>query len=143
MLSIAFILMLSVGVSGDNPGDPLEQFAWKNRVILVFHSEKNAAVAAQQLAVLKKDGKEFDDRDLVLGVVDGGSKGSIDGASIGAKDAATLQQTFNQTNSDFLIVLIGKDGGVKLKEQIAVPASTIFDLIDSMPMRRSEMRRNQ
>ncbi|MEQ8810061.1 MAG: DUF4174 domain-containing protein [Imperialibacter sp.] len=143
MLSIALILMLSVGLSEAQPGDPLEHYAWKKRVILVFHSEKNAAVAAQQLAVLKKDGKEFDDRDLVSGTIADGSKGSIGGKLINTRDAAVLQQRFNPANEDFLVVLMGKDGGVKLKEQIVVPASTIFDLIDSMPMRRSEMRRNQ
>lgn len=135
--------MLSVGLSEAQPGDPLEQFAWKNRVILVFHSESHVGTALEQVALFKKRQKEFNDRDLVLGVIDGGRKGAIDGTLIDAKDAAGLQQTFNPTNGDFLVVLIGKDGSVKLKEQTVVPASTIFNLIDSMPMRRSEMRRNQ
>lgn len=135
--------MLSVGLSEAQPGDPLEHYAWKNRVVLVFHSDAKADAAVEQIALFKRQEKELDDRDLVLGVVDSGSKGSIDGASIGAKDAATLQQTFNPANSDFLIVLIGKDGGVKLKEQTVVPVETIFDLVDAMPMRRAEMRRNQ
>ena len=40
-------------------------------------------------------------------------------------------------------VLVGKDGGVKLKlETIADPA-TIFTLIDGMPMRRAEIRRKK
>ncbi|WP_193217885.1 MULTISPECIES: DUF4174 domain-containing protein [unclassified Imperialibacter] len=135
--------MLAIGLGGEKSGDPLEQFAWKNRVILVFHSEKNAAVAAQQLAVLKKDGKEFDDRDLVSGTIADGSKGSIGGKLINTRDAAVLQQRFNPANEDFLVVLIGKDGGVKLKEHTSVSQAAIFDLIDSMPMRRSEMKKNQ
>ncbi|WP_339793836.1 MAG: DUF4174 domain-containing protein [Imperialibacter sp.] len=135
--------MLAIGLGGQKPIDPLEQFAWKNRIVLVFHSESNAEIGVEQVALFKKQQKEFDDRDLVLGVIDSGGNGAIDGASIGAKDAATLQQTFNPANSDFLIVLIGKDGGVKLKEQTVVPVETIFDLVDAMPMRRAEMRRNQ
>jgi hypothetical protein len=139
---IAFALMLAIGLGGEKSGDPLEQFAWKNRIVLVFHSGAKADAAVEQIALFKRQEKELDDRDLVLGVIDSGGKGSIDGASIGNKDAATLQQTFNPANSDFLVVLIGKDGGVKLKEQTVVPVETIFDLVDSMPMRRAEMRRN-
>jgi len=135
--------MLAIGLGGQKSIDPLERFAWKNRIVLVFHSESNAGIGVEQVALFKKQQKEFDDRDLVLGVIDSGGNGAIDGASIGAKDAATLQQTFNPANSDFLIVLIGKDGGVKLKEQIVVPVETIFYLVDAMPMRRAEMRRNQ
>ncbi|WOK04791.1 DUF4174 domain-containing protein [Imperialibacter roseus] len=143
MISIAFVLMSMVGLGGEKSGDPLVPFAWKNRIILFFHSESNAGIGVEQVALFKKQQKEFDDRDLVLGVIEGGRNGAIGGASIGAKDAATLQQTFNPTHSHFLIVLIGKDGGVKLKEQTVVSVETIFDLVDSMPMRRAEMRRNQ
>lgn len=38
------------------------------------------------------------------------------------------------------VVLIGKDGGVKLVSQ-QLELERLFDLIDSMPMRREEMRR--
>ncbi|MEQ8688433.1 MAG: DUF4174 domain-containing protein [Imperialibacter sp.] len=135
--------MLVIGLGGQKSIEPLERFAWKNRIVLVFHSGAKADAAVEQIALFKRQEKELDDRDLVLGVVDSGSKGLIDGTLISAEDAATLQQTFNPANSDFLIVLIGKDGGVKLKEQTVVPVETIFDLVDAMPMRRAEMRRNQ
>lgn len=38
------------------------------------------------------------------------------------------------------IVLIGKDGGIKLKKPFVLSAEHIFDVIDSMPMRRAEMK---
>lgn len=38
------------------------------------------------------------------------------------------------------VLLIGKDGGIKLKKPFIVKPQTIFDLVDSMPMRRAEMR---
>jgi len=41
----------------------------------------------------------------------------------------------------FEILLVGKDGGVKLRRNTPVAASEIAALIDTMPMRRSEMRR--
>jgi hypothetical protein len=38
------------------------------------------------------------------------------------------------------VLLIGKDGGVKLRAEEPLPAAEFFALIDTMPMRRREMR---
>ena len=39
----------------------------------------------------------------------------------------------------FAATLVGKDGGEKLSSGEPVAAAEIFSLIDSMPMRRSQM----
>jgi hypothetical protein len=41
----------------------------------------------------------------------------------------------------FQLLLVGKDGGVKLRKTDPVAAAEIIALIDTMPMRQSEMRR--
>jgi hypothetical protein len=41
----------------------------------------------------------------------------------------------------FEVILVGKDGGVKLRRGQPVAAAEITALIDTMPMRQSEMRR--
>ena len=41
----------------------------------------------------------------------------------------------------FALRLVGKDGGVKLARSKPVPMEEIYALIDTMPMRRSEMKR--
>ena len=41
---------------------------------------------------------------------------------------------------DFAIVLIGKDGGEKLRRTTLLPIAELFALVDAMPMRRAEMR---
>ena len=40
----------------------------------------------------------------------------------------------------FEIVLIGKDGGVKLRSKTPLDVETLYAVIDAMPMRRREMR---
>ena len=40
----------------------------------------------------------------------------------------------------FEVLLVGKDGGVKLRREAPVAASEITALIDTMPMRQEEMR---
>ena len=44
---------------------------------------------------------------------------------------------------NFGVVLIGKDGGVKLESSVPVKTAKLFDLIDSMPMRIHEMKSGQ
>ena len=41
----------------------------------------------------------------------------------------------------FRIVLIGKDGGVKLDQAKGISIQEVFDLIDTMPMRQAEIRK--
>ncbi|MEO1019351.1 MAG: DUF4174 domain-containing protein, partial [Pseudomonadota bacterium] len=54
--------------------------------------------------------------------------------------AADLRDAFGVENSDFRVLLIGKDGGVKLRSNEWVSAHEVFALIDTMPMRRREMQ---
>ena len=39
-----------------------------------------------------------------------------------------------------IAILVGKDGGVKLRQNAQVKLNDIFALIDAMPMRQEEMR---
>lgn len=41
----------------------------------------------------------------------------------------------------FEVLLVGKDGGVKLRRDTPVAAAAITGLIDTMPMRQDEMKR--
>ena len=40
----------------------------------------------------------------------------------------------------FKLVLVGKDGGVKLEQDAVLAPEELFAVIDRMPMRRNEMR---
>ena len=41
----------------------------------------------------------------------------------------------------FSLILVGKDGGIKLKSGDQVDLTEVFELIDSMPMRQGEMQK--
>jgi hypothetical protein len=53
---------------------------------------------------------------------------------------ASIQKRFDVSPKSFAVVLVGKDGGVKLKRNVKVRLEEVFTLIDSMPMRQDEMR---
>jgi hypothetical protein len=54
-----------------------------------------------------------------------------------------VRQTLGITPGSFAVVLIGKDGGVKRKDSKPIDPKVLFETIDTMPMRRQEMRTNK
>lgn len=55
----------------------------------------------------------------------------------GAGDpATTLRRRYALPTHGFAVILIGKDGGIKLRQPGPIPVSTLEKTIDAMPMRR-------
>jgi hypothetical protein len=68
----------------------------------------------------------------------------IHGQSPPASEAKALRTRYGaEDGSTFTALLIGKDGGVKWRDREPADLSRIFSLIDSMPMRRQEMTRQE
>lgn len=108
--------------------DVLRDYLWTNRVIITFSTNESTP---ERLLLIKQIAQypcEFRKRDLV----------HIDLIS-GSVDYQSLSQRFAMEGKDFKLVLIGKDGKIKL-QATAVALEDIFALIDTMPMRKKEMR---
>jgi hypothetical protein len=58
-----------------------------------------------------------------------------------AADRQYWQKELGQSLTQFAVVLIGKDGGVKRTSAKPLPPADLFNTVDKMPMRRQEMRR--
>lgn len=52
-----------------------------------------------------------------------------------------LFKKYQVSNRDFTVLLIGKDGYVKLRSKEVVTPKRIYALVDAMPMRKDEMRK--
>jgi hypothetical protein len=61
-------------------------------------------------------------------------------ASLSEDELAAMRHHFKVEPSEFLVILIGKDGGEKLNSRTPVPVDQLTQLIDSMPMRKSETK---
>jgi hypothetical protein len=55
------------------------------------------------------------------------------------KSVQNIRRRLGVQAGPFQVLLIGKDGGVKLRSSEPVSVKDIFGLIDSMPMRQQEM----
>ena len=64
-----------------------------------------------------------------------------DGAHLTVSESRALRERYAVRADRFAVMLVGKDGGVKRSEDETVEMRSIYELIDTMPMRRSEMQR--
>ncbi|MBR8832877.1 MAG: DUF4174 domain-containing protein [Stigonema ocellatum SAG 48.90 = DSM 106950] len=112
----------------------------KNRLLLVFTPSEQNRAYQQQIQLFSQYKQGFADRDLVLVQVLAQGNSYANGEEISSSSAAQLRHRFGVSNSDFRVVLVGKDGGTKRSDSNPVHASAIFNEIDAMPMRRQEMR---
>jgi hypothetical protein len=100
--------------------------AGSTRPLYIFAPAADDARLAAQRDIIAARAAGFAERDVPVKEVVG---------------ASALRVRFGVPVDQFRVVLVGKDGGVKLSSLKPVSASQIFALIDAMPMRRDEMRR--
>jgi outer membrane receptor for Fe3+-dicitrate len=116
--------------------DSLTQFHWVNRV-LILNGSADSAAFEQQVAVLKSRSNDLAERDMVVLHVSDDEVRTIYGAAQKV-DADALKSQAQLSGSGFQVVLVGKDGGVKLRSNTAISDVELFDIIDRMPMRQAE-----
>ena len=119
---------------------PLENWKWKNRVLIVC-APFSSSVYSSQLDELMKVPGSVPDRDIIIL---GFHEDSVRNESSNglAPVALDLKKYYNLTN-EFRVILIGKDGGIKLDKRSPVTSEEVFKLIDSMPMRKQEISRKR
>jgi hypothetical protein len=118
----------------------VEHFQWKKRLLLVFAAE-NSHPHYQSLAneIFYRQA-DVNDRDLVVFEILESGTSRMNGRPIEPQKAASIRKQFGIAPDEFTVILVGKDGGIKLKRNDQVRLEEIFRLIDSMPMRQEEMR---
>ena len=118
----------------------LEKYRWEHRLLLVFAPDADSTLYLRQQQMLLDSKPGLNERDIVVisvlrAVVEVGGKPDAAASSVELRDA------FNVSPHEFRVVLIGKDGGVKLRQEEPISMADLFALIDAMPMRKQEMGR--
>ena len=98
--------------------DTLAALRWQARPVVVLGPE---AQVARQIADLQGHAEQLAEREVVI-LTDGPGADAL------------------RDGQGFQVLLIGKDGGIKMRSARPVAAEDILSLIDSMPMRQQEMR---
>ena len=135
---LAPILLSSLLLSSFTKETPLwekmQSLAWKNRVIVLYAPEAGSEEFRQQKQILAEKTQELKERDLVV----------IEcvGKQLSPEDKNYVAHHFMHDLSGFGVWLVGKDGGTKLSGTKPVTTEKFFGLVDSMPMRQAEMKRD-
>ena len=79
---------------------------------------------------------------MVIGPVVSKGNSTLDGQAINADESRRLVNQYAIGENAFSVVLIGKDGGEKLRVDEVPDLQAIYAVIDGMPMRSREMSAN-
>lgn len=148
-MNIAAPLLLSLLVATAALGQPATpvpmpfdaaDHRWTHRLLYVFapSDDHPDLVAQRQMATGFVDG--FRDRDLLFVSVLERGESRADGQTMDAASANALRADYGIESGAFAVVLVGKDGTAKRRSESPIPTESLFEQIDSMPMRQREMR---
>jgi hypothetical protein len=118
----------------------LRQFQWKNRLLFLFAPQRSDRFFSDLLNEIMVNKNEVEDRDLIVFEILEFGPSFMNSVSLDAQTAAALREKFDSPSGRFTVILVGKDGGVKLKRHTGARLNDIFALIDAMPMRQEEIR---
>ncbi|MBD2700886.1 DUF4174 domain-containing protein [Spirosoma sp. BT702] len=134
MLSFGLLSMMQSPASQPKPLETtLAEKKDKRRILLFFGSATSEPSLVAQQEMLSKVKNDLSERDLDVVVVTA--------PNVSEDDQQFLRIKFKmKPTATFVGWLIGKDGGVKQTYQKPIPPAELFRLIDSMPMRKLEMK---
>ncbi len=110
----------------------------RQRVLLVFANGDNSKAEAQ-LTDMAAHAAEFRERDLVLAGV-AGRDASLPTVHLTQAEDEAARRRFHVKHGEFTVLLLGKDGGEKLRANSPIDWNRLQSTIDNMPMRHNEIR---
>ena len=129
LLRRLFIALAFLAAAQIMSAQSLDDLRWKNRVLIIYAPAGSDEKLARQRDLLWKQTSELRERDVT---------------EITLRDKAERPEITRRFGlKEFTVLLLGKDGGEKLRSAEPVQPEALFRLIDSMPMRQEEARRQR
>ena len=104
----------------------LSEFQWKKRPVVVFADSENDPAFIEQMEFLREREDALLERDVIV----------LTDTDPAARNPLRLQLR----PRGFMLVLVGKDGGIKMRKPLPWDVREITRSIDKMPMRQREIR---
>lgn len=136
------VILLAVGaalVPAVAAAAELDDYLWQRRPLLLFAPSQSDPRLAETVRRIEASRCDFADRDMVLGLIVTEGTSTLDGQVVDTSQARRLLSEFGIGANTFTAVLIGKDGGEKLRVNGVPDLPAIYATIDGMPMRSAEM----
>ena len=133
---ISFILLLFLNLDKLKSINHLSDFKWKNRVLVVVTNEKEEIKDLIKIHNIGLNEREF----VVIQLDD--EKAFIDSTQMSKRFSQSILKKVNNIPQEVYFVLIGKDGRIKNLFAKNTGMNEIFSVVDKMPMRINEKKRN-
>lgn len=101
------------------------------RRVLLFYTGNGLEKWKAQVDTLRQEQEHIRDRDI-----------EVKSIHYSKETAAEFRKWDIESTAPFTFILIGRDGGEKLRSSDLVTIEKLFGLIDAMPMRKAEMKRS-
>ncbi len=120
--------------------DVLSPYRWKHRLLLIFAADTMHPAYETQVALLEGEEAALAERDVLTAhlFADGGSR--LGDRRLTHDEAEAIRQRFGVAPGQFAVILVGKDGTEKRRDDAPVKPEVLYADIDAMPMRRREMQ---
>jgi len=120
----------------------MSDLTWEKRVLLMFTPDEQNAGFQRQQTILQEIEGGLSERDMTVIRAFSDDRVVLDEQSH-AQSSASFYRRFAVNSNEFRVILVGKDGTVKLDHDSVVGGVELFELVDSMPMRRVEMMQDE
>ena len=125
---ILLLSFMTIMIPKELQGIELNQYLWKNRIILTFADDEDHPDLIKLKAEMKENECEILNRDLL---------------HFHFSNDHNFGKLTTTNDQSLRILLIGKDGGIKYESSRSISILRLFELIDSMPMRQDEMQHDR
>ncbi|WP_200979681.1 DUF4174 domain-containing protein [Echinicola sp. 20G] len=138
-LSIAFLVF---GLINHLNAQELSEHQWKERLLIIMTHDLTDSTYEKQIDTLQKNLGELTERKLVVYQFNKDKfKTGLDSNKAWNKtESKKWIEALKFSNSGFEIILIGLDGQIKRRQTGYLAPKELFGTIDTMPMRRQEMK---
>lgn len=109
--------------------NPVSAQQRNHREIYIFSTDADNASFINQKSIFLKDVAGLKEQDIKIHEV------------LGLKANEAVFKKYKVSAQNFTFVLVGKDGGEKLRSNCPVTLQKLYATIDAMPMRKAEMKR--
>ncbi len=147
---LAFAVMPALSLAQGAAPDTLASLRHDYRPLLIFARSPDREFR-EQMQMLAQHTQDLHERQILLvpipphgkageasaweGLVPRGSLGELSPG-----ECVSARRRFHIGQDEFAVILLGKDGGEKLRSRTPVTMERLVKLIDSMPMRQKEAR---
>lgn len=144
LLALLPTLMTPPSTPAQTPASPTTLASLRDnyRPLLLFAPRPDDPALLAQLQKLKDAAPGLTERQVLLIAIPFANP-SPTNPSLTPADALAARRRFQVAPAEFTVILLGKDGGEKLRSRNPISFDKLRDLIDTMPMRQQEMSHTQ